>query len=957
MALLVKAGQSQRPLWVMLYAFFVSVASENVHRMEAIRIASDGGLQSAGTLLRRDEDGLSELKISSYQKFASEVDMPISCHIPSDATEIPEKAKCPAACPYWAEDTFSGKGCRFKCVTGDQCGVKNFGVDPNATIAEDEHMYCRQCKVAGCSECSRTEKDKCLKCEKASVLKDGKCVGASSMVTIAIYVISGVLFSYLLLWIVDLACRTVTNYDMVSKGLVNRERTKVRQPKRQVELDTTPLTGAEDADPHRPLYPLLTNLLKEPVGGPGTVLHFRFQLAAILWCITVLVMWLVIVHASGSSDVLGQGLEEFETPRDACREIESGYEAQYIFAPFKATFIFTLYIVSFCGCMVFAIWQLRKFQDLDDNATMKDYAALCVGLPRIAGSERVEEDLRQAFETETGQKVVGIVCTWDYSEIDELVTVSVEEMVTKTEGEDEEPIRLEPVTGWGKVRKSLFGRVENVFLWIQGVNTKIEENENGEIFVTEKQVACEEDLHEIYTCNVCIAVFESESARDMAIATSRAKAGVPFKGSRLRMQPMEAEPQTVHWDNFCINHEQRSKRIVRGVLILLGSLAVWTVAIYLPMAVWQSSFSYENGDTPGGFESMFFTVVLAIINVTMYFVCAAISEYFCFWFEDTRECSYMVMYTIAILLNTALDVVVAGHISYAKLLTRNVHTYGGERFSQLRTFQEVFDSYPMQKEMLDSIWEYSYPGTILLPYFLEPCLTIILPYLLAKRLVSTRIELKGHQAEKALAIFTPMDTGRYADVVINITLGSLAFFVPSGLPVKMFGLLIGAHIWIFIMDTYRVLRCVPAFNYSGHRIEKCAQRLLGIPIGILLCAGIWKVNCVPGKMCLSGPWLSILCIDVFLLHMMVHLACIEWLVPKFAKKDHDPVAFNYDAVAAAFPATYFSTNPVHVLRSKLIYRQKPPVSFYIPGKEHMMKKNPAAGTYFEGFQVSVQKTI
>lgn len=930
--------------------------------MEAIRIASDGGLQqAAATLLRRNEDGLSELKISSYQKIASTIDEPSTCHKASDATEIPAKAKCPAACPYWAEDTFSGVGCRFKCVTGDQCGSKYFGVDVNATIPEnhDDHLYCRQCRVAGCAECSRTEKDKCLRCEKTFRLKDdGTCEGASSLVSYAIYTISAFLFIYLSLWILDLCCRTVTNLDMVAKALVNRDRTKVRQPKREVDMETTPLAGEDEADPHRPLYPITTNLLKEPVGGPGTVLHFRFQLAAIVWCSVVLVMWLVIVYGSGSSEVLGQGLEDFETPRDACRKIESGYETQYIFAPFKATFIFTLYIVSFCGCIVFAIWQLRKFQDLDDRATMKDYAALCVGLPRIAGSERVEEDLRSAIETETGQKVVGVVCTWDYSEIDELVQTSVEEMVTKVEGEDEEPIRLEPLTGWGKLRKSLFGRVEDVYLWIQGCSTKIEENENGEIFVTEKQVACEEDLHEIFTCNVCIAVFESESARDMAIATSRAKAGVPFKGSRLRMSSMEAEPQTVHWDNFCINQEQRSKRIVRGILILLGSLALWTVAIYLPMAVWQSSFSYENGDVPGGFENQFFTFVLTFINVSMYFVCASISEYFCFWFEDTRECSYMVMYTVAILLNTALDVIVAGHISYYKLLLRNVHTYGGERFNQLRTFQEVFDSYPMQKEMLEAIWEYSYPGTILLPYFLEPLLTIILPYLLAKRLVGTRIELKGHQAEKALAIFTPMDTGRYADVVINMTLGALAFFVPSGLPVKMFGLLIGAHVWIYILDTYKVLRCVPAFNYSGHRIEKCAQRLLGIPIGILLCAGIWKVNCVPGKMCLSGAWLSILCVDVFLLHMMVHLAAIEWLVPKFAKKEHEPVAFNYDVVAAAFAATYFSTNPVNVLRSNLIYRQKPPVSFYIPGKEHMMKKNPAAGVYFEGFQVkAAEKTI
>lgn len=43
------------------------------------------------------------------------------------------------------------------------------------------------------------------------------------------------------------------------------------------------------------------------------------------------------------------------------------------------------------------------------------------------------------------------------------------------------------------------------------------------------------------------------------------------------------------------------------------------------------------------------------------------------------------------------------------------------------------------------------------------------------------------------------------------------------------------------------------------------------------------------------------------------------------------------------PATHFSTNPVHCLRSKFILEDKPPQAIYAVGKEHTMVANPKIG--------------
>jgi len=54
----------------------------------------------------------------------------------------------------------------------------------------------------------------------------------------------------------------------------------------------------------------------------------------------------------------------------------------------------------------------------------------------------------------------------------------------------------------------------------------------------------------------------------------------------------------------------------------------------------------------------------------------------------------------------------------------------------------------------------------------------------------------------------------------------------------------------------------------------------------------------------------------------------------------------YETVAENTAYTWFSVNPVHCLRSKLVHKHQPYCRFASPGKEHLLEVNPKIGCHF-----------
>jgi len=456
-------------------------------------------------------------------------------------------------------------------------------------------------------------------------------------------------------------------------------------------------------------------------------------------------------------------------------------------------------------------------------------------------------------------------------------------------------------------------------------------------------------LESLQTSSRAFAVFDSEGARDGAVAVL-SKTGLKFKGARIRLLKIDVEPDTVLWQNFRRHPGSMPMKLVMAGIKILACLLAWTLLLYLPYVLWVTSSHFEEGQGPSGPMYMVLTFVIVGGNLLMYFICGQVSDGIGFHVEDARQQCYAVMYAMAIMLNVLLDVGLTVWLSYKVMAARGARTYGGLHLTEIGSVQELLDSYLMQQSMGFQLFNYCFPSTFLLPFLVEPIVAIWLPRHLKRFLLRSYPDIVGREAEKHLAIFTPMDTGRYADLLVNMNLAVLICFAPGGYMMPTLCCLLFAHIYIYAYDHYRVLRCVPAFCYANNLVAKTADQMLALPCGVILMCFVFKVNCsatVGSGICLNGPMLVLACFDALMLHVMLHLFILAYVVPHFGRFEHHASKRTYAEVAEVTPCNWFTSNPVYCLRSQHIYAHSPPCSFYVKGKEHTLKANPALGLHFE----------
>jgi hypothetical protein len=327
-----------------------------------------------------------------------------------------------------------------------------------------------------------------------------------------------------------------------------------------------------------------------------------------------------------------------------------------------------------------------------------------------------------------------------------------------------------------------------------------------------------------------------------------------------------------------------------------------------------------------------------------------------------------VLYSLACFLNVLLDLSITAFISYKMMVAMGAHTFQGTLIEELTSLQDILMSYPMQRALGTQLWTYCFPSCFLLPFIMEPIFTIYVPYHISSLLVLTRPEIRGVQAQSSMGFFAPMDMGRYGDLMLNMMLGVMVLFFPGGYTLYTFGMLAFSHLFVYLLDQYRVLRCVNSFVYSTSVIDRCANYMMCIPCGILASCIVFKANCHVSGLCLQGVATAAAVFGAFLFHVIIHIAVLYTLEeclsrPKTddadlvmgtnrylswkQKKQQSMAMLSYPAVAATLPISWFSTNPVHCLRSQHFYAHKPPHHYYIPGRETDMKPNPSIGSYFQ----------
>merc|ERR1719162_2556634 len=192
---------------------------------------------------------------------------------------------------------------------------------------------------------------------------------------------------------------------------------------------------------------------------------------------------------------------------------------------------------------------------------------------------------------------------------------------------------------------------------------------------------------------------------------------------------------------------QQIMRLLRGFGWIFLAFLTWTFVFYVPYAWSVFSFNYENGAQPPFIFSIVFTMVVVAGNAIMYQVCALVAEDIGFKFRDSRESCYMILYTVACMFNVAFDMVLTYYFAFKVMTGLDFRTYDGTRLENVPTFTERFETYAMQRYLAENTRAYSFPATFLIPFLLEPFITVIVPFRLGKMILRSHPELRGTDGE------------------------------------------------------------------------------------------------------------------------------------------------------------------------------------------------------------------
>lgn len=773
----------------------------------------------------------------------------------------------------------------------------------------------------------------------------------------------------------------------------------------------------------RHMWPLSTNLCKQDVAGPGVILSFNFQAAVIVWGLTVAMLWVAMALLI-DTDLLRMGTRSASTPRDQCIVVAWGFETQRRLMWAKVLFLASVYALSFVGSLVHSVRQLRAFQRYDEvETTHRDYAVKLSGIPAMDPSRLVEEELKDLLESATGRPAVGVSVCWtikSHKQSDLLhgvIALDLQEReeamagIKSDEGGDSSAAREAETKGRTLVER-LFTRIEKIFVHerVQRIMRKGKSRQKGlqkqrhrrrrlsevadasdiadtrslpdgdspvrpvrEESAPDLDATVVNELLAMSHSGEAWAVFNSEADRDAAVEAISGAGGIEFEGCRITLEKAALDPDSINWGNsgsLNSTSDLVMKLAVGGGVVML-SLAVWVVAFFGPYAYFVTNATYTYGEEPSAMEVLAFSVVVIAGNALMYLVCSEVSDWVGFHTTDAREVCYMLLYNLACVVQVILDLAITYNISYMRLVGKEIRTYDGTPVSELPTFVERIESYPMQQELGREVYMFAWPATFLIPFLIEPLVTVYAPFKLMEYIVRSHREISHATAEAYLSA-VPFDLSRYADINLNIMLAVLIFFFPGGYTLPLFAGLVFSHMFIYCYDQWRILRSSPSCYFSTMQVDWWVQWILSIPCGLILSALVFKAR--------SGPadWLPALQEDglqwglhgfqrridghlessadaellseaaaAFLLHVIVHTLLLLYVVPLFGRPDKEPSTQAYETCSRRLASSFFSTNPVHCLRSSYVYGHSPPCDFRVRGKEHLLRPNPKIGCYFQ----------
>jgi hypothetical protein len=653
---------------------------------------------------------------------------------------------------------------------------------------------------------------------------------------------------------------------------------------------------------------------------------------------------------------------------------------------------------------------------------MSDYVLVASGLPKMSGVDKVEEELTGFFErgfSSVGTKVVGVSVCWDYrkfdSEVDEQTRFELDKLQREWEkihqadglrNEEYDKDQLSPrkspkrssITMLAPAPEGGSGsstprspkpskqtpvplitvQGEKVSMPMQdglrsldailGVSVDTESDSIGpedrgdqEVLAMIQTIRCSGDAY---------IVFASETQRNKALEYAKANSDeFVFRDSKVSFQEVDCEPETVLWRSYGNRPGDVLFNMIIGVIIIILAIVLLDIFFYFPSVAYFVSMANVRGMTQGGLgQGTILGLLVTVCNAIIYCVIGKVTDGIGFNTVGRHQRFYVVCYTFAVFINTVIDLGVVMLLAQGFTMDQAMQT--GIPDDSTMSTKAMVESPSLQRSIYIQYVAYIFPSCLLLPYLIEPVVNYIL-FILTTWVIRSREDVCVQLAEDVLTC-PPFDLSRYGDILINIMLclGALAFTYRDLW--WIFGCLTLSLIWLYVLDSWRMLRGTCRSVFVSMKMDITAQWLAAFPCAILAGALVFrayghaktdawddvlrKIDHLTGSKknvqhvseLVGKEVVVVLIIAAFFVHLLIHFVILSRLVPQRSSTDeHGDETVPYEETATNSPCNWFNSNPMHCLRSKYLYKHETSCIKFVAGRACLLKRNPDLGLYFE----------
>merc|ERR1719327_283701 len=380
-------------------------------------------------------------------------------------------------------------------------------------------------------------------------------------------------------------------------------------------------------------------------------------------------------------------------------------------------------------------------------------------------------------------------------------------------------------------------------------------------------------------------------------------------------------------------------------------IVLWAILFYGPVILYARAYWNVPGQREGSMVSaMLVGFLVTLGNNLVYAAAAYIAEKSRFCNFDSQEEFNTVLYTIAIFINSIIDLYIYVYAVSQGYLEDAMHGVGGSAMASNPNMQEI---------MYNTLFAYLVPGCLVGPFVAE-ILIYVFPLYLGRFMVRSTPKNEMNRLDAESMVVPPyFDMTRYGDLINNILLVIICFFLTNVNLWKVFIWLLIGNVFIYLWDRYRVLRFTMKTEYSTDGMEHTAQYLTILPCAML--AGAFAFKLYGGQamvakrersefLAFNAVWMTV--IGAMVGHSILHYLFLKFVFPYIMPHivESEEKTTTYKTMCEKFSSSWFNANPVHCLRSRHILKQEPPFIFHVLGKEYLQVKNEKIHQYYEHTQ-------